>query len=186
MLSKSAVCQANKRKAKIHGASQSRSLLGKFLSNSSKTPIDIGDVGQTLTIGSNASDVHNAISLVVDLALLKNLINNSNTTYDDKLARAMALYAQWRYEDKKKQALERETLMVLQKSRCQELRLIVFDIRLYDTQVKAICTLFYEQRDFLLLAKKKLQKKLDLPAYPFHDSCTGGCSNLNTFEIATG
>lgn len=72
----------------------------------------------------------------------------------------MALYARWRYEDSEEQALEGEALIARQQSRCRELGLTVFGFRLHDTQVEAICTLFYEQRDLLLLAKTGFGKSL--------------------------
>ena len=46
-----------------------------------------------------------------------------------------------------------DALQTRQKSRCKELGLIVFGFTLHEAQVEAIHTLFFEQRDLLLLAK---------------------------------
>lgn len=79
------------------GASQPRALSGRFVSNA----------GQTPTISPDASATTNQpVSNAVDLALVENLVDDPDTTHEDKLGRAMALYARCRYEDTEEQALE--------------------------------------------------------------------------------
>lgn len=86
MPSKSAACRAKYwNPANIpKGASQPRALSGKFVSNA----------GQTPTISLDASATTNQpVSAVVNLALVENLVRDPDTTDNDKLAKAMALYA---------------------------------------------------------------------------------------------
>ncbi len=52
----------------------------------------------------------------MDLILVENFINNLDTTYNNKLARALTFYAWWRYKDMEKQILKKEVLLVYQKS----------------------------------------------------------------------
>lgn len=47
----------------------------------------------------------------MDFALIKGLVNNPDTIYDNKLARVMAFYAHWKYKDTEKQALKGEALI---------------------------------------------------------------------------
>ena len=96
----------------------------------------------------------------MNLALLEGLAHDPDTTYDEKMARAMALHARWKYEYTKEQALEGDALKARQQTRCRELGLIVFGFTLHDAQVEAICTLFFEQRDLLLLAKTGFGKSV--------------------------
>lgn len=86
---------------------------------------------------------------------------------DDKLARVLALHARWKYEDNEKQVLEGESLQTRQRTRCRELGLIIFGFPLHNAQVEAISTLFYEQRDLLLLAKTGFGKSLIFQLAPF-------------------
>ncbi|MCJ1349719.1 hypothetical protein MMC31_007960 [Peltigera leucophlebia] len=79
----------------------------------------------------------------------------------------MALHARWKYEDTEEQVLEGDALKARQQTRCRELGLIVFGFTLHDTQVEAICTLFYDKRDFLLLAKTGFGKSLIFQLLPF-------------------
>ena len=83
------------------------------------------------------------------------------------MARAIALHARWKYEDTEEQALEEDALKARQQTRCRELGLIVFGFTLHDTQVEAIYTLFYEQRDLLFLAKTGFGKSLIFQLLPF-------------------
>lgn len=62
----------------------------------------------------------------MDLTLVESLIDNLEITYDNKLAKAMAFYACWRYKNIKKQTLKKETLIVCQQFQYKELRLIIF------------------------------------------------------------
>ena len=54
-----------------------------------------------------------------------------------------------------------------QRSRCKELGRIVFGFTLHDAQADAICTLFYEKIDLLLLAKTGFGKSLIFQLLPF-------------------
>lgn len=58
----------------------------------------------------------------------------------------------------KKKALVQNPLQICQKSQCKELGLIVFGFMLHDAQAEAIHTLFFEQRDLLLLTMKSFRK----------------------------
>lgn len=87
--------------------------------------------------------------------------------YNDKVARLRALHARWAYEDTEKEALVEEALQARQRNRCKELGLIVFGYTLHEAQVEAIQTLFFEQRDLLLLAKTGFGKSLIFQLLPF-------------------
>ena len=166
MPSKSAATRAKKRyPVKPHErASQPRTSLGKFLSNA----------GQTLVLGFDSSTGTNQqVPDAMDLALVEGLVDDPDTNHDDKLTRAMALYARWKYEDTEEQALEGKALIVRQQSRCRELGLIVFGFQLHDAQVEAICTLFYNQRNLLLLAKTGFRKSLIFQLVPFMNPAPG-------------
>lgn len=61
----------------------SQTLLNKFISNASQTSV----------LGFNFSDSTNQqVPSAINLILVEDLVNNANTTYDDKLARAIYLY----------------------------------------------------------------------------------------------
>ena len=47
----------------------------------------------------------------MNLALVKSLVNNPDTIHDNILAKAIALYACWKYKDTDVQALEEEALI---------------------------------------------------------------------------
>lgn len=102
---------------------------------------------------------------------------------DDKLARVLALHARWDYEDTEKQALQGESLQARQRTRCRELELIIFGFPLHDAQVEAICTLFYEQRDFLLLAKTGFVKSLIFQLVPFLSARPGVVLTLMPLKL---
>ena len=91
----------------------------------------------------------------------------ANTIYNDKLARVQALHTRWKYKDNEEEALERDTLQAHQRSRCKELGLIVFGYTLHEGQIDAIHTLYYEQKDLLLLAKIGFGKNLIFQLLPF-------------------
>ena len=107
--SKSAAARAKKRyPVKPHErTSQPRTSLGKFLSNASQTPI----LGFDSSTGTNQQ-----VPGAIDLAFVEDLVDDPDITHDDKLARAMALYARWKYEDTEEQALEREAPIARQQS----------------------------------------------------------------------
>ena len=77
------------------------------------------------------------------------MADDSTTTYDDKVARVLALRAQWEYEDNEEEALDGDALQTCQRIRCRELGLVVFRFKLYEAQIEAIYTLFYEKKDFV-------------------------------------
>ena len=85
----------------------------------------------------------------------------------------MALHTRWKYEDMEEQALEGDVLKVRQQFRYRELGLIVFGLTLHENQVEAICTLFYERRELLLLAKTGFGKSLIFQMIPFMTAATG-------------
>ncbi len=68
---------------------------------------------------------------------------------------------------------EGKALQARQRARCKELRLIVFGFTLYNAQVDAICILFYEKIDLLLLAKTGFGKSLIFQLFPFMTTTPG-------------
>lgn len=76
-----------------------------------------------------------------------------DTPYDDKLARAMALYIRWRYKNTEEQALEGEALLARQKSQCQKLRFILVS-RHRLLRSGSVCIW---HKDFHPILSKKLQ-----------------------------
>lgn len=60
-----------------------------------------------------------------------------------------------------------EVLQARQQAQYKELDLIVFGFTLYDIQVDAICTLFYEKIDLLLFAKTGFDKSLIFQLFLF-------------------
>ena len=108
-----------------------------------------------------------------DLNAVAKLVDNSDSTFDDKLARTLALHARWQYEDKEEQALEGEDLQARQRSRCKELGRLVFGFTLHDAQANAIYTLFHEKIDLLLLAKTGFGKSLIFQLFPFMTATPG-------------
>lgn len=72
--------------------SQTQALLGKFASNASLT---FTNIGQTPTANYNTFTTRNQlVSNTIELVLVENFIDNLNITYDDKLAKTLAFYAQ--------------------------------------------------------------------------------------------
>lgn len=97
----------------------------------------------------------------------------ADTIYNDKLARMQSLHAWWKYEDNEEEALEEDTLQTYQCSRCKELRLIVFGYTLHEGQINTIHTLYYKQRDLLLLAKTSFDKSLIFHLFSFLSATPG-------------
>lgn len=91
-------------------ASQPQALSGKFASAAAHTPAISSDDSNDFTTTSQPPPA------AIDLALVENLVDDPDTTHDNKLARAMALYAQWRYKDTEEQALEGGALIARRKS----------------------------------------------------------------------
>lgn len=85
----------------------------------------------------------------------------------DKLARTAALHARWEYKDTAEEPLHGDALIARERHRCREFGPIVFRFSLHDEQVDAIRTLFFEQRDLLLLAKTGFGKSLIFQLLPF-------------------
>lgn len=63
--------------------------------------------------------------------------------------------------------------MIQQRQRCKDIGPIIFGFTLLEAQVDAICTLFYEQKDLLLLAKTGFGKILIFQLIPFMLNPTG-------------
>ena len=95
-----------------------------------------------------------------DLNTIAELIDNSDSTFDDKLARILTFHIRWQYENTEKQALEREALQAHQQIQCKELGRIVFGFTLHNSQINIICTLFYKRIDLLFFAKTGFSKSL--------------------------
>lgn len=97
--------------SKQHPTPQTRNSRGKFGS----TP---GTLDSTIVPALPPSGV--------DLNAVEKLVDDPSSTFDDKLARTLALHARWQYEDTEEQALgEGEALQARQRARCKELGLIV-------------------------------------------------------------
>lgn len=83
-----------------------------------------------------------------------------------------ALYKQWKL-DNKDSLLQDDELMAKQRQQCKQVGLVIFGFTLQEAQVDAVWTLFYEQRDLLLLAKTGFGKSLILQLLPFMFEPTG-------------
>ena len=66
----------------------------------------------------------------MDVALV-GLVDDPNTTLEDKLQRLRALHSKWQYEDKK-EVVNRIELVFQQKTRCKDIESIVFGFTLYE------------------------------------------------------
>ena len=73
------------------------------------------------------------------------------TPTQDNIARAQALHIKWKIEEIE-QVLDGNLLVARQRQRCKDIRVAIFGFVLQEAQVDAICVLFYERRDLLLLA----------------------------------
>lgn len=111
----------------------------------------------------------NSIPIQLFLYFLnKAIIEDDNTmAYNKKVTKLQILQGRWTYKDTKKEVLVKEALQVCQKSRYKELKLIIFGFILYKAQMKAIHTLFFEQKDLLLFAKTNFKKSLIFQLLPF-------------------
>ena len=81
--------------SKHHSTPQPRNNKGKFDStpvalDSSALPQSNDDLNAVAGLGNN------------DLNAVAGLVDNPSLTFDDKLARTLALHARWQYEDTKK------------------------------------------------------------------------------------
>ena len=63
--------------------------------------------------------------------------------------------------------MEGAELAARQRQRCKAIGQVVFGFVLHDAQIEAIWTLFYEQRDLLLMAKTGFGKSLIFQLLPF-------------------
>ena len=118
MPSKSALHKAKSRLlGKVQdGAPQPRTRKGKFVSNAILNQSRLNSQNPSQSSSSSSAE-----SARVNLALLEGLAHDPDTTYDEKMARAMALHARWKYEDTKEQALEGGALKARQQIRCREM-----------------------------------------------------------------
>lgn len=105
-------------------------------------------------------------------SLLAGLVDDPDTTFEDKLERLKALYAKWKHEDVE-EVVEGLELIFWQKNRCKEVGLVVFGFALHQGQIDAIWTLYFERRDLLLLAKTGFGKSLIFQLLPFMAPTTG-------------
>lgn len=88
------------------------------------------------------------------------LMDNLSSTFDNKLAKTLALYIRWQYKDIKEQTLKKKTLQTCQQTQYKELSRIFFSFTLHNTQTDAIYTLFYEKINLLLFVKMGFSKSL--------------------------
>lgn len=127
-------------------------------------------VSTRLSDRADSRPIEQLLQRAADLAPVATLVKDSTIT-DDKLERINALHARWRYEDIEGPldgSLDRDALKARRHNRCREIGLIVFGFTsLHAAQVDAICTLCYEQRDLLFLAKTGFGKSLIFQLLPF-------------------
>lgn len=97
---------------------------------------------------------------------LNTLYPDPSTTAEDKVERVRALHSKWLYEDTE-EVVEGAELAARQRQRYKAIGQVVFGFVLHDTQIEAIWTLFYEQRDLLLMAKTGFGKSLIFQLLPF-------------------
>lgn len=81
------------------------------------------------------------------------------------------------------EALVEDILQTCQRSRCKKLGLIVFGFILHEAQVEAIYTLFFKQRDLLLLAKTDFGKNLIFHLLPFFTPAPGVVLTLMPLKL---
>lgn len=83
-----------------------------------------------------------------------------------------ALHKQWKSDDMDGLLWDNE-LVARQKQQCKQVGSVIFGFTLQKAQVDAVWTLFYEQRDLLLLAKTGFGKSLIFQLLPFMFEPTG-------------
>ena len=105
-------------------------------------------------------------------AALVGLVDDPNITLENKLQRLRALHSKWQFKDKK-EVVDGTELVFQQKTKCKDIGSIFFGFTLYEGQIDAIWTLFYERRDLLLLAKTGFGKSLIFQVLPFMTSVIG-------------
>lgn len=88
-------------------------------------------------------------------------------TTEDKVLEASALHARWKVEDREGDALCNDEVVFCRRERCKDIARIIFGHTVHDQQVDAIYTIFYEERDLLLLAKTALGRILSFNYFPF-------------------
>lgn len=76
-------------------------------------------------------------------------------------------------EDGEGDALCNDELVLRQTERCKDIARIIFGPTLHGQQVESIYTIFYEERDLLLLAKTALDRILSFNYFPFMCYPTG-------------
>lgn len=86
------------------------------------------------------------------------------STWEAKLGEIKALNARWKSENMTN--LEGKELVARHRQRCKDVGLIIFGFTLQEAQVDARYTLFYEQKDLLLLAKTGFSKSLIFQLLP--------------------
>lgn len=91
-----------------------------------------------------------------------------------KVGGIKTLHKQWKAEDAEDSVLlQADELMARQRQRCKQVGSVIFGFTLQEAQVDAVWTLFYEQRDLLLLAKTGFGKSLIFQLLPFMFEPTG-------------
>lgn len=87
------------------------------------------------------------------------LVLEKEASLQARLSSTKALYTQWKSEDIMV-PVEGKALIACRRQQCKDMGMSIFGFVLKKAQVDAIYTLFYEQRDFLLLAKTRFGKSL--------------------------
>lgn len=95
-----------------------------------------------------------------------NLVSEEETSLQARLSSTKALHTHWKSEDTMV-PVKSEALITRQRQRCKDMGMSIFGFVLQKAQVDAIHTLFYEQRDLLLLAKIEFGKSLIFQLMPF-------------------
>lgn len=92
------------------------------------------------------------------------------------------MYAKWAYKDKEK-LVDGEELVARQRQRCKTVSLVVFGFTFHEEQFDAISCLFYDQSNFLLLAKTGFGKSIIFQLLPFMTPIAGVVLILMSFKL---
>ena len=150
----------------------SRTYIKKALRQKSKSKNNITSPRESTASHPDPFQVHIQGAGNLARSRLNTLCPDLSTTNEDKVERVRALHSKWLYEDAE-EIVEGEELAVRQRQRCKAIGQVVFGFVLHDPQIEAIWTLFYEQRDLLLMAKIGVGKNLIFQLLPFMMPQTG-------------
>lgn len=108
-------------------------------------------------------------------------VQTEELLWEAKVDEIKDLHARWKAENMIH--LERDELIARHRQRCKDAGLIIFGFTLQEAQVDALYTLFYKQKDLLLLAKTGFGKSLIFQLLPFMYDPTGIVIILMPFKL---